>query len=753
MRVYEFAREHNLTSKEIIELLSKAHFSVGSHMSILTDEQRAYLEKQVNQKAVKKVETNVKPVVADRVEIKKLVEKKTNISVEKNVPVKPMPSSEPKTSQMPRHNIFIEDTVDDGEDNLPVVTTPSLRKSFTHEKGRTLMGGLSGEEVRRRRRKGPPKDQKKFSPPPVVITEVTITQELPLHAAAQLMGKPVGDLIVALLKQGKAYNRNHVLSIDTVVDLAKSFNLIVHQPELPDESFSKKAIDVSTKDMIKRWPIIVVMGHVDHGKTSFLDYIRKMNTAAKEKGGITQHLAAYEVESAHGKVIFLDTPGHKAFSYVRQQGTKITDIVVLVVAADDGVMPQTVEAIRHAKEAGVPIIVAINKIDKVEDRVGATERIKRQLVEHKLVAEDWGGDVICVPISSKTGEGIAELVEMIVLQADMMDLKANPSAPAQAFVLESKLERGYGPVATVIGLQGTMHQGDYFVCGPSSGRIRLIINNAGQKIAQVGPSIPVHITGFSDFSALSDVVKVVDAKEYAKARLGQTKLTTQRLAPSGVGQSSILSAQEEKVSIKLLIKTDMQGSLQAIQNSLTELAKQHKNIPASFHIVYSGVGDISERDIALATDMGAQICGLHVKTERNALVIAKEKEVEIQTFDIIYNLVGYLESLLLRHRIIKKQFQKVGEAVVRKVFDIKGVGIIAGCYVQEGVFSRNCKVVCIRQGKTLGEGFIVTLQREKKTVKEVHRGHECGFSVKGFQEWQEEDVVHAFTEVVVDSES
>ena len=534
-------------------------------------------------------------------------------------------------------------------------------------------------------------------------------------------------------------NRNNILSVDTIVDLGKLFDIAVHSPEEEGRDERRKEITTAVGKTKERWPIVVVMGHVDHGKTTLLDYLRKMNTAAKEKGGITQHLSAYEVPSSHGNITFLDTPGHEAFSYMRKRGARITDIAVLVVAIDDGVKPQTIEALKHAKQAEVPIIVAINKIDKISSPA-ALETIKRQLAEHDLLPEDWGGETICVPISAKTGQGVEELLEMIVLQSHMMEIKARVDVPAKAFVLETQLERGFGPVATVIPLEGTLKQGDFFICGAARGKVRLLIDSAGKRIKQSGPSVPVQVVGFDSFTHLGDWLEVVGAKEYAKAK----GAVPSRARAEGV-PAFAPSLEKQKV-IKLIVKTDTYGSLQAVQDSIKKLSKHYHDVPAALQIIRSGVGDISESDVSFAIGVEALVIGLHVKTEKNAIALAKEKAIKIDTYQIIYRMIETLEELLEKSRIVEKKWKKIGEAVVRKVFDIKGQGVIAGCYINQGIFSRHCKVVCVRNGEKVGEGFIASLQRERKVVKEVHSGHECGFITKEFQGWQVEDVVEAYIE-------
>ena len=433
MRVYEFAKEKDISSKEVLDVLEKGGYKLASHMSVVPEEGVVYLKKAFSAKKEKPVSSVKKAVVVE----KKIEDKKIEIKQEKPV-VKTFESARPR-----RFNRF----------------------------------------------------EKKE------IKQISIEQPMPLFEVAKKMGKSDGDLIYVLLKSGSACNRNFVLPVETIKTLGLSFGI---QVDVLDTSGSVEKFLSTSANGITRWPIVVVMGHVDHGKTTLLDYLRNKNVAEKEKGGITQHLGAYEVDSKHGKIVFLDTPGHEAFSYLRSRGSRVTDIAILIVAAEDGVKPQTVEAIKHAKDSGVPIIVAINKIDKLSktELASALQNVYRELADNNVLVEDWGGEVISIPISAQTGAGVNELLEMIVLQSEMLDLKADPKAPAQAFVLESNLEKGLGPVATVICLEGTLKRGDYFSCGNSTGKVRVLINSAGDRINQAGPAVPVTVVGFDNFAEM-----------------------------------------------------------------------------------------------------------------------------------------------------------------------------------------------------------------------------------------------------------
>jgi translation initiation factor IF-2 len=695
MRVYEIAKEKGLSSKDVLDLLEKGGFAVASHMSVVPEDAIEYLENKLSGKTKtpaparsKKVEIEQREVIKKPSVSQKTPENKVEIAKIKSKP-------------------------------LPKKIMPSRPNRF-------------------------------FRAERQPITQININSPLPLFEVAQIMGKSDGDLIFVLLKKGLPYSRTNVLDIETIVELGAVFGIEVNVTSKEDSA--DKFLSSSAKG-VTRWPIVVVMGHVDHGKTTLLDFLRKKNVAEKEKGGITQHLGAYEVDSNHGKIVFLDTPGHEAFSYLRSRGSKVTDIAVLVIAAEDGIKPQTLEAINHAKESDVPIIVAINKIDKIpeERRDVVLQGIYRQLAEKNLLVEEWGGDVVSVPISAKVGIGVDELLEMIVLQSQMMELKADVNEPARAFVLESNLEKGFGPVATVIPLEGTLKKGDYFVCGNSTGRVRLLINSFGQKVDAVAPSVPVMVIGFDTFAEIGGWLNVVSAQEYKKAK------SLKHIVSSASVQSpsSLLSLEkEDRGQINLIIKTDTRGSKEAIEGSIRKLSKLTEKNCARLNIIISALGDVSLNDVEFADTTGALILTLHAKVERKALHLAQEKNINIKNFDVIYHLVEFLEEALKKTKEVKSKWVKVAQLLVKRVFDIKRLGgVIAGCSVQDGTVAMGNKVVCIRSGQGVGEGIIKSLQREKKVVKEVRAGFECGFITDGFQDWKESDIVHVFAqEKVLDSE-
>ena len=770
MRVYEFAKEHNLVNKELLAALREAGFPVANHMALLTPEAHSFLEKKFSQQPSSRPIVHIDPSTTTKADAKATPPVKSPIKTNE-----PQPALAAKIAVKPQPTAPLRGSANAELSTPPVVASPIVEQPVEPRKttfeededaeareqariqrllnAKNLAGiplpQIGGQPRRRRRRKkyrAEPAREAVKAP----VTKATLDSATkPLCEVADLFGKPSSELIVALLRRGMVCNRNHILSADLIQALGESFGIKVTLKVANTQQSESVAANKNQTGGV-RAPVVVVMGHVDHGKTTLLDFIRKMNVAASEKGGITQHVKAWEVDSTHGKIVFLDTPGHAAFSYMRKQGSKVTDIAILVVAADDGIMPQTIEAIKHAKDAGVPIIVAINKIDK-NPAPAALETIKRQLSQHELMPEEWGGQTMIMPISAKTGQGVDRLLEMIILQAQLMDLKAPVDAPAHAFILESHIEKGLGPVASALCRDGILKVGDYFVAGTGcTGKIRLLIDTYNKRVSQVGPSIPVQIVGFDTLDGLGDELTVVSQQEYTKARgqrIDEATISAPQLAPKLSLQPA---ANAKSKVINLIIKTDTRGSKEAVMDSIDKLVKANKEVKCPIVIVASSIGDINESDIDLANNAHALIVGLHTKVEKNAQSLARELGVTVELHGIIYELIDSITKLLLSKKEVKYISTKVGEANVLKVFDIKGVGVIAGCYMREGVFTRGNKVECIRNGRKVGEGKISTLQRDRKTVKEVHSGYECGFTCDGFTEWREGDTVLCYTETKVE---
>lgn len=549
---------------------------------------------------------------------------------------------------------------------------------------------------------------------------------------AQALDKPVTEIILTMLRKGVACTINQVLSEDQVRELAELHGFSIETSQKNTEEamglYAKKAGGVH-----ERLPVVVVLGHVDHGKTTLLDYIRKTRIAAREKGGITQHLGAYQAKTEHGNIVFLDTPGHEAFSNIRGRGVHVADIAILVIAADDGVMPQTVEAIKKIKQAEIPVIVAVNKMDRVDK--GRIEAVKTDLARYELLPEEWGGDVVCVPISAKNGMGVDALLEMVVLQSQMMDLRTDTEKIAQGFVLESKIEKGLGPIATIMCQQGKLRIGDFFAAGKTHGKITSMVNSYGERINQVGPSEPVQIAGFDELPIAGDHFEVISKEKYKILKGAKSRNIAQ------------VNHVINEHALKLIVKADSTSSLEALLSSLHKIANKNEG---KIHIIFSGVGNINESDVMLAANTDAIVVGLHVKAESGTQDQAQKNIISLFLFDIIYKLLEHIENLIEQAKPKEYVLKKIGEAIVRKVFDIKNIGVIAGAYCKDGRFSREGTIVGFRGKEKIGSGSIKSLERDRKPVKEVHAGFEFAFLVEGFNDWQIDDKVECYLKVLAD---
>ncbi|HQO43642.1 MAG TPA: translation initiation factor IF-2, partial [Bacillota bacterium] len=497
------------------------------------------------------------------------------------------------------------------------------------------------------------------------------------------------------------------------------------------------------EDLRPRPPVVTIMGHVDHGKTSLLDAIRQTNVIATEAGGITQHIGAYTVTIGDRKIAFLDTPGHEAFTAMRARGAKVTDIAVLVVAADDGVMPQTVEAINHAKAADVALIIAINKIDKP----GANpDRVKQELTEYGLVSEEWGGDTIMVPVSAKKREGISELLEMILLVAEMQELKANPNKKGKGTVIEAELDKGKGPVATVLIQDGSLSLGDYFIVGSTHGKVRGMIDDKGKRIKKAGPSTPVEIQGLDEVPDAGDIFIVVDDEKTAKT-ISEKRKEKQRLSQIQSKQTVSLEElfnqiQEGKVKeLNIILKADVQGSVEAVRQSLARLSNEEVKV----NTIHGGVGAITESDVMLASASNAIIIGFNVRPQPMAIALAEKEKVDIRLYRVIYNAIEDVEAAM--KGMLEPEYKEVllGHAEVRATFKASAVGTIAGCYVTDGKINRNNDIRVIRDGIVIHEGKLASLKRFKDDAKEVNAGYECGLNIEKFNDIKEGDIIESYT--------
>ncbi len=580
------------------------------------------------------------------------------------------------------------------------------------------------------------------------IDNATITSEnITVKELSEKIGKPVSEILKKLFLLGLMYNINSVIDFDTAELVASEFNITLNKKF--DKSYEdqlEESFENLGEHLQKRPPIVTVMGHVDHGKTSLLDAIKKTNVISGEAGGITQHIGAYSVSLNGNKITFIDTPGHAAFTEMRARGAKVTDIAILVVAADDGIMPQTIEAINHIKAANVPMIVAINKMDKPEAN---PERIKQQLTEHDVLPEEWGGDAICVPISAKTGAGIDKLLEMVLLVADMQELKADPTMPAKGSIIESKIDKGRGIVATVLVENGTLHVGDYLLCGVSSGRIRAMVDYKGNNVKSAEPSMAVSVLGLNSVPEAGEKAYVVDekfAKNIVQERMNKIQREINSKA-SGVKLEEFLkqNADNEIKTLKLIIKADVNGSIEALKSSLEEL----RNEEVVVKCIHAAVGGINESDVLLAKASDAIIIGFNVKPEAKAKSLAEHNGVDIKLYRVIYEAIDDVSKAITGMLAPKYEEKVVGHVEVRQLFKISAIGTIAGSYVLDGVVNRNSKIRVIREGKVIQETEIETLQQQKDQAKQVKAGFECGIKLLNFNDVKEFDILEAYENVQI----
>ncbi|HKE25028.1 MAG TPA: translation initiation factor IF-2 [Bryobacteraceae bacterium] len=588
------------------------------------------------------------------------------------------------------------------------------------------------------------------SGPPPISREITISEGITVKELSEKLDVKAALVIKKLVEKGIFATINQTLDEKLATDLAREFGASTATVSYEEEAMQAVQEAEEAKDLQKRAPVVTIMGHVDHGKTSLLDAIREANVAAREAGGITQHIGAYSVEMNGRKIVFIDTPGHEAFTRMRARGAKVTDIVILVVAADDGVMPQTIEAIDHAKAANVPIIVAINKIDKPEAQ---PERIKQQLADRSLLAEDWGGTTVMVPVSARTHEGLDLLLEMILLVADLQELKANPNRPAMGTVLEAQLDRGRGPVATVLVRNGTLNVGDYFICGSVFGKVRAMISDRGAQVRKAEPATPVEVLGLDslpevgdDFQVVTDtakaqqIVKFRDLKEREAAMAKSGRLTLEQLHKQ-------MEAGEVK-ELPIIIKADVGGSAEVLTETLQKLS----NDKVKIRVIRSGVGAINESDVLLASASNAVIIGFNVRPERAASALAEQEKVDIRLHTIIYNLTDEIKRAMTG--LLEPVFREVykGKAEVRETFRISKVGNVAGCIVQDGTITSRSEVRLLRDNIVIYTGKVSSLRRFKDDVSEVKSGQECGITLENFSDIKQSDIIEAFVTERVASE-
>ena len=593
-------------------------------------------------------------------------------------------------------------------------------------------------------RKKPVNAQPKPEPVVEKVTSIELPETVTIKELADKMKIPAAQIIKKLFLEGKMLNVNSDITYDEAEEIALEYDILCEHEVVVDviEEMLKEE-EENEEDLQPRPPVVCVMGHVDHGKTSILDAIRKTSVTSGEAGGITQHIGAYVVEVSGQKITFLDTPGHEAFTAMRLRGAQSTDIAILVVAADDGVMPQTIEAINHAKAAEIDIIVAINKIDKPSANI---DRVKQELTEYGLIAEDWGGTTIMVPVSAHTGEGLQDLLDMILLDAEVKELKANPNRKGRGLILEAQLDKGRGPVATVLVQKGTLNVGDNVTVGTAFGKIRAMIDDKGRRVKKAGPSTPVEILGLNEVPQAGEVFIATDTEKEARA-MAETFIATKREKMLADTKSKLsldgLFDQIQAGQIKdlnIIVKADVQGSVEAVKQSLAKLS----NDEVAVKVIHGGVGAINESDVTLASASNAIIIGFNVRPDNQAKIIAEQEKVDLRLYRVIYNAIEDIEAAM--KGMLEPTFEEkiIGHAEVRQTYKVSGVGTIIGGYVQDGKIVRNCKVRLLRDNVVIHEGDLASLKRFKDDVKEVNSGYECGMSFEKYNDIKEGDQIEAF---------
>ncbi|WP_349410538.1 translation initiation factor IF-2 [Pseudalkalibacillus sp. SCS-8] len=729
MRVYEYAKKNNVQSKDVIQKLKTMNIEVSNHMSTIEDT------------TVNKLDAAFQP--------------KKNESKENSPSKKPANQSDRQKSNKPENRNNNRQNSDNRGSGRPDQRPGGNKQQGSNNnnrgnrkpnnndnrgnnrpnKGRGGRNNRSGNNQPQTPRREPVK--------PKMPEKITFEGSLTVGEMAKKLHIESSEIIKKLMGLGVMATINQELDKETIELVAADFNVEVEEEIIIDETnFEENEIEEDESKLMIRPPVVTIMGHVDHGKTTLLDSIRKTKVAAGEAGGITQHIGAYQIKENDKPITFLDTPGHAAFTTMRARGAQVTDITILVVAADDGVMPQTIEAINHAKAAGVPIIVAVNKMDKE----GANpDRVMQELTEHELIPEDWGGETIFVKLSAISGEGIDELLEMILLVAEMEEHKANPERFANGTVIEAQLDKGRGPVATLLVQGGTLEVGDPIVVGNTFGRVRAMVNDLGRRVKKAGPSTPVEITGLNDVPNAGDQFRVF--KDEKKARsIGEARakrqIEQQRRESSKLNLDDLFDQIKEGdiKEINVILKADVQGSVEALASSLQKIDVEGVKVK----IIHTGVGAIAESDIILASASNAIIIGFNVRPDSNAKRTAEAEKVDIRLHRIIYNVIDEIESAMKGMLDPIYQEKVIGQVEVRTTFKVSKVGTIAGCYVTEGKITRESGVRLIRDGIVVFEGEVDTLKRYKDDAKEVATGYECGITLEKYNDIKEGDIIEAY---------
>lgn len=705
-RIYEYAKELNLKSKEIIDELKSMNVEVSNHMQALEDDQIKALDKKF----------------------------------------KPGQSNETQKNTQNNHNKSENKQQNNQKQN-------NNKSNNQNKQNNNNKGKQQNNQNNKNNKNNKKNNQKQSSPqqaePKEMPSKITYQEGITVGELADKLNVESSGIVKKLFLLGIVANINQSLDQETLELIADDYGVEIEEEVIIEEEDLSIYFDDETEDpdAIERPAVVTIMGHVDHGKTTLLDSIRHTKVTAGEAGGITQHIGAYQIENEGKKITFLDTPGHAAFTTMRARGAQVTDITILVVAADDGVMPQTIEAINHAKEANVPTIVAVNKIDKP---TANPDRVMQELTEYGLIPEDWGGDTIFVPLSALSGEGIDSLLEMIGLVAEVQELKANPEKQAVGTVIEAELDKSRGPAASLLVQNGTLHQGDSIVVGNTYGRIRAMVNDLGQRIKTAGPSTPVEITGINDVPQAGDRFVVFKDEKQAR-RIGEARheesVIQQRQESKNVTLDNLFEQmkQGEMKDLNVIIKGDVQGSVEALAASLMKIDVEGVNV----RIIHTAVGAINESDVTLANASNGIIIGFNVRPDAGAKRAAEAENVDMRLHRVIYNVIEEIESAMKGLLDPEYEEQVIGQAEVRQTFKVSKVGTIAGSYVTEGKITRNAGVRVIRDGIVQFEGELDTLKRFKDDAKEVAQGYECGITIEKYNDLKEGDIIEAFEMVEI----
>ncbi|MDY3926017.1 MAG: translation initiation factor IF-2 [Anaerotignum sp.] len=788
IRIYELAKQLGVANKDLMEKINSVGIEAKSHMAMLTEEEAAKVTALYQPKKEEPKKEAPKQEAPKQAAPKKDAPKKD--APKQNAPKQEAPKKDVPKQNAPKQDApkkennqkqgrpaQKQDNRNDNRQGKPQQQNGPKQggnqqqgkpQNKENNKGKDKKGNKNGNKNGQKVRENPmERRRREMEEEAALMAELEaleaaekaanadpvikyIPESITVKDLAEVLGKKGSDLVMNLMKKGKMLAINATLDFDTAATIAEDYNVILEleeEKDIMEEAFGTEEEEDESK-LEERPPVVVVMGHVDHGKTSLLDAIRHSNVTKGEAGGITQHIGAYTVQIDGKPITFLDTPGHEAFTAMRMRGAQITDIAILVVAADDGVMPQTVEAINHAKAAGVEIIVAINKMDKPSAN---PDRVKQELTEYDLLAEDWGGTTVCVPVSAHTKEGIDNLLEMIILTAEMKELKANPNKKARGAIIEAQLDKGRGPVATVLVQSGTLRVGDPVVAGPAYGKIRAMTDDKGRRVKVAGPSTPVEILGLSEVPSAGDSFYVAandkQARQLAESVIAKNRETLIGQTPQKVSLDDLFN-QIQSGNMKelgIVVKADVQGSVEAVRQSLEKLSNEEVRV----RIIHGGVGAITESDVMLASASNAIIIGFNVRPEPAAKAFADEEKVDVRLYRVIYNAIEDIQAAMKGMLDPVYEEKVLGHAEVRQTFKASGVGTIAGSYVKDGKIVRNCQVRIVRDGIVVYEGDLESLRRFKDDVKEVAAGYECGLVFKKYNDIKEGDWVEAFTMVEV----